>query len=228
MRDSHDDKTLQLDVGETPKKRGRPALGDKPMTAAERKAKSRLQAKRTALSIDLDNLKTLSDEQLLYLMRNMVGIASRARLAWAEYGRRHEILVFDPSDAVRAQIQSLKAAESRLQKAIEVTVTKEAPAPGKPNKVTGTKEKKDEAAPPVQERLPMADLIREAKTRGKFATVTNSKPTQKNKAAVTKTPAAKYQHPTEANATWSGRGKKPQWVIDWMASGKSLEALESK
>ena len=34
---------------------------------------------------------------------------------------------------------------------------------------------------------------------------------------------AKYQHPENASVTWSGRGRKPGWIIDGLAKGKKLE-----
>jgi DNA-binding protein H-NS len=37
--------------------------------------------------------------------------------------------------------------------------------------------------------------------------------------------AAKYRHPQDATLAWTGRGRKPAWVADWLASGKPLEAL---
>jgi DNA-binding protein H-NS len=37
--------------------------------------------------------------------------------------------------------------------------------------------------------------------------------------------AAKYRHPENPALTWSGRGKRPQWVTDALAEGKSLEDL---
>jgi DNA-binding protein H-NS len=36
---------------------------------------------------------------------------------------------------------------------------------------------------------------------------------------------AKYRHPDDPSQTWSGRGKRPQWVNDALAAGKSLEDL---
>lgn len=36
-------------------------------------------------------------------------------------------------------------------------------------------------------------------------------------------PAAKYQHPEKPEITWSGRGRKPRWIIDGLAAGKSLQ-----
>lgn len=34
---------------------------------------------------------------------------------------------------------------------------------------------------------------------------------------------AKYAHPENPEITWSGRGRKPQWINDGLAAGKSLE-----
>lgn len=35
----------------------------------------------------------------------------------------------------------------------------------------------------------------------------------------------KYRHRTDGTKTWGGRGKRPQWVHDWLAGGGTLEAL---
>jgi DNA-binding protein H-NS len=37
--------------------------------------------------------------------------------------------------------------------------------------------------------------------------------------------APRYRHPDEPTLTWSGRGKRPAWVTEALASGKSLEDL---
>ena len=34
---------------------------------------------------------------------------------------------------------------------------------------------------------------------------------------------AKYRHPDDQAKQWSGRGRQPGWVKDWLAAGKSLE-----
>lgn len=34
--------------------------------------------------------------------------------------------------------------------------------------------------------------------------------------------AAKYRHPDDAEKQWSGRGRMPGWVKEWIASGKEL------
>lgn len=38
----------------------------------------------------------------------------------------------------------------------------------------------------------------------------------------------KYRNPQNPAIGWSGRGRKPQWVIDWLAQNKPLTDLEVK
>jgi DNA-binding protein H-NS len=38
-------------------------------------------------------------------------------------------------------------------------------------------------------------------------------------------PVIKYRNPANPDQGWSGRGRKPQWAIDWLAAGKPLEEL---
>lgn len=35
----------------------------------------------------------------------------------------------------------------------------------------------------------------------------------------------KYRNPNDANQTWTGRGRKPQWVAAWLSNGKPLDGL---
>ncbi|SFR08182.1 H-NS family nucleoid-associated regulatory protein [Poseidonocella sedimentorum] len=35
----------------------------------------------------------------------------------------------------------------------------------------------------------------------------------------------KYRHPEDPTKTWTGRGRKPAWVIDWIDAGKDVEDL---
>ena len=35
----------------------------------------------------------------------------------------------------------------------------------------------------------------------------------------------KYRHPENPALTWSGRGRKPQWFVEALAAGKTVEAL---
>ena len=42
----------------------------------------------------------------------------------------------------------------------------------------------------------------------------------------TRRPAApKYANPTDASQTWTGRGRRPLWVVAAMAEGKSLDDI---
>ncbi len=45
-------------------------------------------------------------------------------------------------------------------------------------------------------------------------------PSRKRSASV-----PKYQHPENPTVTWSGRGRKPGWISDALAAGKSLDDL---
>lgn len=42
------------------------------------------------------------------------------------------------------------------------------------------------------------------------------------KAASSKTVPVKFQHPDDPTKKWTGRGRQPTWVKDWIASGKTL------
>ncbi|SDW15827.1 H-NS histone family protein [Roseicitreum antarcticum] len=37
---------------------------------------------------------------------------------------------------------------------------------------------------------------------------------------------AKYSNPTDPTQKWSGRGRKPRWVTELLASGKTLSDIE--
>jgi DNA-binding protein H-NS len=37
--------------------------------------------------------------------------------------------------------------------------------------------------------------------------------------------AAKYRHPENAALTWSGRGRQPRWVVEFLANGGKIESL---
>ena len=39
---------------------------------------------------------------------------------------------------------------------------------------------------------------------------------------------AKYANPTDPVQTWTGRGRKPAWVNDFLTSGKTLDDLMIK
>ncbi|MDR3410453.1 MAG: H-NS histone family protein [Formivibrio sp.] len=48
---------------------------------------------------------------------------------------------------------------------------------------------------------------------------------EKKTRKVTSTGIAQFANPADATQTWTGRGRKPQWVLDWLATGNSLDAL---
>lgn len=52
--------------------------------------------------------------------------------------------------------------------------------------------------------------------------VTGSTTSGKNKTALP------YRHPDELNLTWSGKGKQPAWVQEWIKAGNSLESLKQR
>lgn len=37
---------------------------------------------------------------------------------------------------------------------------------------------------------------------------------------------AKYRHPENPEVTWTGRGRKPKWIVDHISMGKPIEDLE--
>ncbi len=45
------------------------------------------------------------------------------------------------------------------------------------------------------------------------------------KSALKRKVAAKYSNPQNAAQTWTGRGKQPRWVVEQLATGKSLDDL---
>ena len=38
----------------------------------------------------------------------------------------------------------------------------------------------------------------------------------------------KYAHPKDPSITWTGKGRRPQWIVDAMDKGKKLSAFEIK
>jgi len=46
----------------------------------------------------------------------------------------------------------------------------------------------------------------------------------KNGAAKAKV-AVRYRSPADASLQWTGRGRQPKWVQEWVSSGKSLDEL---
>lgn len=48
---------------------------------------------------------------------------------------------------------------------------------------------------------------------------------KENKAPTRGKVKVKYTHPNDSALTWTGRGRKPKWVEQWLAAGKTLESL---
>ena len=36
---------------------------------------------------------------------------------------------------------------------------------------------------------------------------------------------AKYAHPENAAMTWTGKGRKPKWVVEFLATGRAIDDL---
>lgn len=39
------------------------------------------------------------------------------------------------------------------------------------------------------------------------------------------TVAVRYRHPDDASQQWTGRGRQPKWVKEWVDGGKSIDDL---
>ena len=37
--------------------------------------------------------------------------------------------------------------------------------------------------------------------------------------------AVKYRHPENADLSWTGRGRQPKWIVEFVATGGTLEQL---
>jgi DNA-binding protein H-NS len=37
--------------------------------------------------------------------------------------------------------------------------------------------------------------------------------------------AVKYRHPDNSALTWTGRGRKPGWIVEWLSNGKTMDAI---
>jgi DNA-binding protein H-NS len=44
--------------------------------------------------------------------------------------------------------------------------------------------------------------------------------------AKTGTVAPRYRNPADASQQWTGRGRQPQWVKDWLDAGKDIAGLK--
>lgn len=48
---------------------------------------------------------------------------------------------------------------------------------------------------------------------------------EKGKVKSGRTVQVKYRHPQNADLAWTGRGRKPQWVQEWLNGGRKIEEL---
>jgi DNA-binding protein H-NS len=49
--------------------------------------------------------------------------------------------------------------------------------------------------------------------------------TSKGSASKGGTVAVRYRHPSNSSQQWTGRGRQPAWVKEWVSAGKSLDDL---
>ena len=80
----------------------------------------------------------------------------------------------------------------------------------------------------ADEGLSLDDLLEgstPASAEAKPATKRGRRPGTKTAKAAKPAPVVKYGNPTNPDQGWSGRGRKPQWALDWIAQGKSLDEL---
>ncbi|NMF91606.1 H-NS family nucleoid-associated regulatory protein [Aromatoleum petrolei] len=77
----------------------------------------------------------------------------------------------------------------------------------------------------AEEGLSLSDLLPSAAA----AEEKGAPAKRRTKAAAKKSApvAVKYRNPANPQIGWSGRGRKPQWVIDWLAQNKPLAELEA-
>ena len=80
----------------------------------------------------------------------------------------------------------------------------------------------------ADEGLSLDDLLEgstPASAEAKPATKRGRRPGTKTAKAAKPAPVVKYRNPTNPDQGWSGRGRKPQWALDWIAQGKALDEL---
>lgn len=78
----------------------------------------------------------------------------------------------------------------------------------------------------ADEGLSIQDIVNEATSSDANATPQKRKRGAAASGAKKTKKPPKYFHPENAKIGWTGHGRKPQWVIDWLAQGKPIAALE--
>lgn len=56
----------------------------------------------------------------------------------------------------------------------------------------------------------------------------NTRPANKRRIDRRQKVAPKYRHPKEKRLTWTGRGRKPKWIQEWLGGKGTLEQLAIK
>ncbi|PKO56607.1 MAG: transcriptional regulator [Betaproteobacteria bacterium HGW-Betaproteobacteria-21] len=79
----------------------------------------------------------------------------------------------------------------------------------------------------AEQGLTLEEVLGTVSTTSEKATTKPAKAAKIKKAAKpTKVSVIKYRNPANPDQGWSGRGRKPQWALDWLAQGKSLDEIE--
>lgn len=77
--------------------------------------------------------------------------------------------------------------------------------------------------------LSLEELMGDGKKAAKAAKPrAAAKPGRKPGAKKKTAGVAKFSNPANASQTWTGHGRKPGWVVEWLGSGKALEELAIK
>jgi DNA-binding protein H-NS len=75
--------------------------------------------------------------------------------------------------------------------------------------------------------LSLEELMGDEKKPAKVAKPRAASAKPGRKAGAKKTAGvAKFCNPANTAQTWTGHGRKPGWVVEWLASGKPLSELE--
>ncbi|MDD3354539.1 H-NS histone family protein [Zoogloea sp.] len=75
--------------------------------------------------------------------------------------------------------------------------------------------------------LSLTEVLGQEATDKPAAPVVPKKAAKPVKKAAKPASVIKYHHPEDPAKGWTGHGRKPQWVIDWLAQGKALDELRA-
>lgn len=78
--------------------------------------------------------------------------------------------------------------------------------------------KKAKAAAKAKKSAPAQAMLPEVPQAQEVTTTVRSAPAATS-------PTVQYRNPNDPGQAWTGRGKQPKWVSEWIQSGKSLDAL---